>query len=129
MDAKELADALIEAIKRRDVDEMMALYSPDAVVFDPDFGPAGQDLASMEKDMRDYFVSIPNLRFDVYDTVVDGSLIAIHGRGYGTILGPRTTPKGVRQPSGEGLDFTYALFLRLNEAGLISEERRYIGLH
>ena len=129
MDAKELADALIEAIKRRDVDEMMALYSPDAVVFDPDFGPAGQDLASMEKDMRDYFVSIPNLRFDVYDTVVDGGVIAIHGRGYGTILGPRTTPKGVRQPSGEGLDFTYALFLRLNEAGLISEERRYIGLH
>ena len=129
MDGRELAEALIEAIKRRDVDEMLALYSPDAVVFDPDFGPAGQDLASMEKDMRDYFVSIPNLRFDVYDTAVDGSVIAIHGRGYGTILGPRTTPKGVRQPSGEGIDFTYALFLRLNDAGLITEERRYIGLH
>ena len=79
--------------------------------------------------MREYFVAVPDLRFEVFDTVVDGNVVAIHGRGLGTMLGPRTTPKGVRPPSGDRLDFTYALFLRLNDAGLITEERRYIGLH
>jgi hypothetical protein len=129
MDAKELAVGLIEAIKRRDIDAMLPFYASDAIVFDPDFGPAGQNLAAMERDMRDYFVAFPDLRFDVLDVVVNGNVVAIHGRGLGTMLGRRTTPKGVRPPSGERLDFTYALFLRLNEAGLISEERRYIGLH
>ena len=129
MEARELATDLIEAMKRRDIDAMLPLYAPDAVVFDPDFGPAGQNRAAMERDMRDYFVAFPDLRFDVFDVVVDGSVVAIHGRGLGTMLGRRTTPKGVRQPSGERLDFTYALFLRLSDAGLISEERRYVGLH
>jgi len=129
MDAKELAAGLVEAIKRRDIDAMLPFYAPDVVVFDPDFGPAGQNLAGMERDMREYFVAVPDLRFDVFDTVVDGNVVAIHGRGLGTMLGRRTTPKGVRPPSGDRLDFTYALFLRLNDAGLITEERRYIGLH
>ena len=103
-DAKQVASAYFDAIARRDVEAMAALWAPDgeehiAAQVDA-IGPGG---------VREYFTALfaalPDLDTEVRSTVSEGDLAAVHWVASGTQLGSLwgVEPTGARV-SFEGID-------------------------
>lgn len=131
-DPGELSRKVLEeqfaAINAHDVAGFIAFYAEDAVVTDPQYPQPLRGRAAIERDMTDYLTAFPDLSGRLTSRLIDGPVSAAEATMTGTHEGPLPLPTGEAPATGRRLEFPMAVFSRLNEEGLIVEERRYYDL-
>jgi steroid delta-isomerase-like uncharacterized protein len=115
----------VAAINAHDSARFAAFYSSDAVVRDPQYPEELQGRAAVENDSSVFFSAFPDLRAEVTCTVVDRSTLAAEMTFTGTHTRPLALPSGEVPPTGRSLRFEMAVFTRIDDHGLIVDERRY----
>ncbi|MEX5305610.1 nuclear transport factor 2 family protein [Kocuria sp. CPCC 205258] len=131
-DSGELSRKALEeqfaAINAHDVAGFISFYAEDAVVVDPQYPEPLRGRAAIERDMTDYLTAFPDLSGRLTSRLIDGLVSAAEATMTGTHNGPLALPTGEIPATGRRLEFPMAVFSRLNEDGLIVEERRYYNL-
>lgn len=120
-----LLEDQVAAINAHDAERLAAFYSEDAVVRDPQYAEPLHGRAAVTNDSSDFFAAFPDLRAEVTCSVISDSIIAAEMTLAGTHTGPLRLPSGEIPPTGRPLRFAMAFFSRIDESGLIVDERRY----
>ncbi|WP_051426243.1 ester cyclase [Jiangella gansuensis] len=115
----------VAAINERDATRFAAFYSEDAVVRDPQYPEPLVGRAAVANDSKIFFTAFPDLRAEVTCMVASGATLAAEMTIEGTHTGPLTLPSGEVPPTGRLLKFAMAFFARIDNQGLIVDERRY----
>jgi steroid delta-isomerase-like uncharacterized protein len=120
-----ITDRFISAANRHDPDAVAATYAEDCVVSDPR-SPApilgrAPVRAGFVADMR----AFPDLRFEVLELLEKDDLGMAEMRLSGTNTGPLVTPMGELPATGKRVELNGAVFVRVDEDGLMVEEHRY----
>lgn len=115
----------VAAINAHDVARFAAFYSEDAVVRDPQYADPLRGRAAVENDFSAFLAAFPDLRAEVTCSVVTGSTVAAEMTLAGTHRGPLTLPSGEVPPTGRSVRFEMSFFDRIDDQGLIVNERRY----
>lgn len=115
----------VAAINAHDAAQFAAFYGEDAVVRDPQYTEPLHGRDAVVNDSSVFFTAFPDLRAEVTCSVVDGSTLAAEMTLAGTHTGPLALPSGEVPPTGRALRFEMAFFARIDDHGLIVDERRY----
>lgn len=115
----------VAAINAHDAARLAASYSEDAVVRDPQYPEPLRGRAAVEHDASLFFAAFPDLRAEVTCSVTSGSTLGAEMTLAGTHAGPLTLPSGDVPPTGRPLRFEMAFFTRIDDDGLVADERRY----
>ena len=100
-------------------------YSEDAVIRDPQYDDPLRGRAAVENDFAAFLAAFPDLRAEVTCSVVSGSTVAAEMTLAGTHTGQLTLPSGEVPPTGRSVRFEMSFFDRIDDQGLIVNERRY----
>jgi steroid delta-isomerase-like uncharacterized protein len=123
--AEDVIRSNAEAWNSHDVTRIGQHYAQDATVVDPQYPAPLVGREAIKKDASDFFVACPDMRFQVTKVIADGSSVAVEGSASGTHSGPLQLPSGLLPATNKRLEFDIAFFMRLDDAGIIQEERRY----
>ncbi|MFI7482495.1 ester cyclase [Kocuria sp. M1R5S2] len=131
-DPGELSRRMLEeqfaAINAHDVAGFTAFYAEDAVVIDPQYPEPLRGRDAIEQDVATFIKAFPDLNGRITSTLIDGPVSAVEATMTGTHTGPLALPTGEVPATGRQLEFPMAVFSRVDEQGLIVEERRYYDL-
>lgn len=72
-----VVEAKFAAVNRHAVDEIVALYAPDARVTAPDFCAPRQGRAEVARTYRNIFAMVPDAHVEVEDYVTEGDRVAV----------------------------------------------------
>lgn len=128
MAAKYSVNHQVEALNRHDAEAFSSFYMPDALVDDPQYPEPLQGRDAIRRDIADFVKAFPDLIFTVTTVVERGETVAFEGVGRGTHKGPIAGPSGELPATNRPVKIRFAAFLRLNDQGLIAEERRYFDI-
>lgn len=117
----------LEALNRHDPDAFAGFYARDAAVYDPQH-PEPLRGEAIRKDIGDFLAAFPDLTFTLKTVLESGDTIAFDGTGKGTHKGPMAGPTGEIPPTNRAVEMAFAAFLRVNDQGQITEERRYFDV-
>ena len=115
----------IAAWNRHDAAELAAGYTVDTTVLDPYYTEPLSGRDAVAKDAASFFVGFPDISFRITKTLSSGNTAAYEGMASATHTGPLELPSGVVPATNKRLEFSFAGFIELDEAGKIREERRY----
>jgi FAD/FMN-containing dehydrogenase/predicted ester cyclase len=115
----------LAAINDHDAGALAALYAPGVVVHDPFYAEPLQGRDAAREDFEGFLRAFPDLRLEASDVVVSGDTLAYGARFSGTNTGPLQSPDGQIAATHRRVEMCIAVFARVNEAGLVEEERRY----
>ena len=90
--------------------------------------PQTATTSAIRKDIADFFGAFPDLNFTLRTAVESGDTVAFEGTGKGTQKGPMAGPAGEIPATNRPMEVRFAAFLRVNDQGLIAEERRYFDM-
>ncbi len=114
------------AYAARDVERVMKRYAKDAVVTDPYYPEPLRGHDAIRQDLRDVFRAFPDLTFRVTEVFEkDDRTSASEFELKGTHSGPLATPMGEVPATGKRLDMVGFTLARLDDGGLIREEKRF----
>jgi steroid delta-isomerase-like uncharacterized protein len=123
--AEEVVRRQTEAWNSHDAPRIAAGYAEGVVISDPVYPEPLKGLEAMMKDASDFFTAFPDFNFRVTSILADGDSVALEGHAVGTHAGPLQLPTGLIPATNKPLQFSIGIFLTLDAAGKISEERRY----
>lgn len=118
----------VAAINAHDSGRFAAFYSEGAVVRDPQYPEPLRGRAAVANDFSAFLTAFPDLRAEVTCSVISGSTLAAEMTITGTHTGPLPLPSGDIPPTGRTLRFAMAFFDRIDDHGLIEDERRYYNV-
>jgi steroid delta-isomerase-like uncharacterized protein len=118
----------VGALNRHDPDGFAGFYTADAVIEDPQYPEPLKGRAAIRKDIAAFVAAFPDLEFTVKSVLQDGNSVAFDGVGKGTHKGPMVGPEGEIPATNRPMQVRFAALLRVNDEGLITEERRYFDL-
>jgi hypothetical protein len=110
---------------KRDAESVGRSYAPDAVVIDPAYDSPLKGRESIRKDAADFFGAFPDLATEITQIHTHDSSFSVEGKMSGTHLGPLPLPTGLVPATSRPIEFSFAIFGRLNERREVIEERRY----
>lgn len=119
-DVREFFDRRQDAWNRQDPDGLMRGYGVDAVIESPVFGMV-KGHAAIAEQYRAWFRTFPDFTFSREDLVIEGDRVAQTARCTATHAGELMGLPG----TGRRVLIAAALFYRLDETGLIVQERRF----
>lgn len=123
---EELTKKFVDAANQHDADAVAETYAMECVAHDPMYPTPLAGRGAVREDAATFFRAIPDLRFEVIELLEKGDIGTAEMRVTGTNTGPLTTPGGDElPPTGKRVDFKGVVYVRLDTAGLIAEERRY----
>ncbi|MDZ4278364.1 MAG: ester cyclase [Dehalococcoidia bacterium] len=117
-----------EALNQHDPDAFAGFYRPDAVVYDPQHPEPLKGRDAIRKDIGEFLAAFPDLNFALKTVVTSGDTVAFEGAGTGTHKGPLAGPTGAIPATNRTAEIRFAAFLRVDDQGLIAEERRYFDM-
>jgi steroid delta-isomerase-like uncharacterized protein len=110
-----------EALRRRDVAAVTALYAADAVVDSPTAGRPVNGRDEIESVTRAWFSAFPDVTFTTTRLIIDGDyavwVAEVHGTDVGGFLGLAPTSKPFTVPM--------VVLCTLNDDGIVHEKRIY----
>ena len=118
----------LDAFNRHDAAAFAAQYAPDAVVYDPMYPQPLKGRDAIRKDVEDFFTAFPDIQFKVSSIMAKGDTGALEGQGTGTHTGPIAGPAGTIPGTNRRIEMPAAFFVRINDRGLLIEERRYMDM-
>lgn len=118
---------LAAAITRHDPDAIAKAFATDAVAYDPMYPEPIRGRDAIRAEAAGLIRGFPDLRFEITNAIAKDELFgADEVRLTGTNSGPLATPTGQEiPPTNKRIDLKGASFVRLNERGEVTEERRY----
>jgi steroid delta-isomerase-like uncharacterized protein len=118
---------LASAMTSHDTDAVANLFASDAVAYDPMYPQPLRGRDAIREEAKGFVRAFPDLRFEIVSVVPqDDRGGADEIRLTGTNTGPMATPTGKEiPPTNKRIDLKGASFVRLNDRGEITEERRY----
>lgn len=117
---------LTTAMNGHDAKAVSALYADDAVAYDPFYPQPLRGRKAIEEDAASFMKGFSDVRMDALSVLQkDDRTGAAEIRFTGTHDGPLTTPAGEIPATNKKIDVRGGGFVKLNESGLIVEERRY----
>ena len=118
----------VAALNRHDAEAFTAFYAPDALIHDPQHPEPLKGRDAIRQDIADFIGAFPDLVFTLKTAVESGDTVAFEGTGTGTQKGPMAGPAGEIPATNRPMEVRFAAFLRVNDQGLIAEERRYFDM-
>jgi len=127
MPPEELVRRAIAAFNQRDVAGYTAVFAHDAVLHDPSFPEPTKGRAALAAAVRGLWSSFSDVHWELDGPVVaEGNLVAYSLTIRMTHDGPLPMPDGsVIEATGEKVSSGSAVFWRLEDEGLVIEERSY----
>ena len=118
---------LAAAMIKHDPDAVGNAYATDAVAYDPMYPEPLRGRDAIRKEAAGFIRAFPDLRFEIVTVIEkDERTGADEVHFTGTFTGPMESPTGAQiPPTNKRIDVKGASFVRLNERGEITEERRY----
>ncbi len=109
------------------LENLLHLLAPDYVKRSPGLGPdVGKDEVRQAFKMFDQ--SLPDLKEEVISILAEGDRVACEVVETATFTGPMQMPTGVIEPTNRSYRLPLAAFFRVNEQGLIVEQRTYFDI-
>jgi steroid delta-isomerase-like uncharacterized protein len=128
MSGKDVIREWTDALNRHDAGGFAALYAPNAILRDPQYGEPLEGRDAIRKDIEDFLRGFPDLHAVTRSVIESGDAYAAEGTFAGTHQGPLPTPDGEIPPTGRRVEFAGAGFYRLDGQRRILEESRYYDL-
>jgi len=117
---------LTTAMNGHDAKAVSALYANDAVAYDPQYPEPLRGQHAIEQDAASFMKGFSDARLEFSNVFEkDGRNGAAEFQFSGTHDGPLTSPAGDIPATNKQMDMRGGGFVKLNESGLIVEERRY----
>ena len=117
----ETIERLVEAFNRHDAAATGLLHAVDSVVIDPGHADPLQGRSAIEREAADWFASAPDV-----DMVIERLWASKEGACAEMVMsGTQSGSIGDRKASNRPFRQTAVATWRVNEAGEITEERRY----
>lgn len=126
MAAEDTAKKWLELINKHDRSGWIALYTEDVVVRDPSLPEPLKGKDNMNKNWDKWFGPFPDLQFRMVNLLSKGDTVAMELVLTGTNKGPLAGPAGTIPPTNKRFELSGVGFWRVNNRGLIVEERRYL---
>ena len=123
--AETVVQDYIAVYNTHDLDASNKKIAPDIVISSPLLaGVRGLD--AHRRTNQQFWKSMPDFQFKVVNIAAKGDFVAAELVGAGTSTGPTELPgRDPIPPTGKRVEFGLAGFFRVNQDGLISEERYY----
>lgn len=115
----------VQAWNRHDPEACVSFYAEDATVHDPMYTEPLSGRDAIRKDFEDFMTAFPDAAFSVGMVVASGDTVAFEVRVRGVHKGPLAGPAGVAPATNRSIDMPIAAFARVDDHGLVEEERRY----
>jgi steroid delta-isomerase-like uncharacterized protein len=125
---KELVDEHIQVVNRHDLEAFAASFAEDATVYDPMYPEPLKGRAAIRRDMEEFMTAFPDLKGTLGTVVESGDTVAYEVIASGTHKGPFAGPTGPIPATNRILEMPIATFARMDDRGLVIEERRYYDL-
>lgn len=125
----ETIDRFKKAYATNTAASVMALYADDVVMISPDDMAPMKGKKAYQETMEGYYKSFPDMKEEIVSIhyLEASNTVALELRITGTNTGPMMGMDGkMLKPTGKKLDFRMASFAKLNDQGLIVEERNYM---
>lgn len=119
----------LAAVNAHDADRHSTYYAEDAVLHDPEYSAPLRGQEAIRRDMRKFLTAFPDVVGELHQMLTSGGTAAVEITMTGTNTGPIGVPGGTPLPAtGRRLRLPYAAFIRFDDAGRITEERRYFDV-
>lgn len=118
----------LDAFNRHDPDAFAAMYTPDALAYDPQYPEPVRGKEALRKDIEDFFTAFPDIHLTLTDILSKGNTVAFAVSVTGTHKGPLSGPAGTIPATNRRVEMPVAVFARANAQDLIVEERRYYDM-
>jgi steroid delta-isomerase-like uncharacterized protein len=125
MTERELIAAHISAFNSHNSTAWAERYAPNAVIHDPQYPQPLCGRAAIQKDIEDFYTAFPDIRFTVTTSIGSEGVGALEGTATGTHRGPMESPGGTVPATNKSMTMAFAAFVRIDDSGQITEERRY----
>ena len=116
------------AWNQHDIPATAAFYTQDAVAYDPQYPQPLQGKEAIKEDAETFVRAFPDIHMELSSIVAKGDNVGFEGVASGTHKGPLEGPTGSIPATNKRVQMKFAIFCRVNEQGLITEERRYFDI-
>lgn len=126
---EETIDRFKKAYETNTTESVMALYADDVVMISPDDMAPMKGKKPYQETMEGYHKAFPDMKEEIVSMqyLEESNTVVLEVRVTGTNTGPMMGMDGkMMKPTGKKLDFRMASFAKLNDQGLIVEERNYM---
>jgi steroid delta-isomerase-like uncharacterized protein len=118
----------IQAANQHDLEAFVNSYSQAATVYDPMYSEPLKGRDAIRKDEKEFIAAFPDMTFTLGEVMEGGDMVAFEVIARGTHKGPLTGPTGPIPATNRTINLPIAGFARIDEEGLIAEERRYYNV-
>ncbi len=118
----------LEAWNRHDPQAFAAFYANDAKVYDPMYPEPLTGRGAVRKDFEEFLTAFPDTNLSLGAVVESGDTVAFELISRGTHKGQLPGRTGPIAATNRHVDMPMAVFSRLDDEGLVVEERRYYDL-
>lgn len=125
LDLEKVADKIIKTLNSDDPVAVSNLYAPDAVMIQPDTSEPVRGREALLKYYTAMYKAMPDYKVDFSLVAIHDDTVICEGVGTGTFTSPLETLAGVVQPNGQKITLRMAFFGKINDDGLIVEDRSY----
>ena len=124
-DLKKLVEKLQKAWDDLDMNALVQNYAEDAVMYMPGEPEPVRGRQAIAKNQEAFLRAMPDFKLKLTLVLIEGNHIAFEGVVKGTFTGPLITPEGEIPPTGRSAKLGFVFISRVNDDGLIEEDRTY----
>lgn len=127
-DQQSRIDKFVKALNQHDLQAFVAFYAKDCTVIDPEYPKPLKGHDAVRKDFEKTLTEFPDMKYTLIGIAASGDTAAIELIARGTHKGDIHGPAGHIRATNRTIELRIAAFERINDEGLITEERRYYDL-
>ncbi len=127
-DQRSRIEEFVKALNQHDLQAFQRFYAKDCTVIDPEYPEPLKGHDAIRKDFEKTLAGFPDMKYTLKGVAADENTVAFELIARGTHKGDIPGPAGPVRATNRTLELRMAVFERLNEQGLISEEHRYFDL-
>lgn len=127
-DQQSRIDEFVKALNQHDLQAFQAFYAEDCTVIDPEYPKPLKGRDAVRKDFEKTLTSFPDMKYTLIGSAASGNIVAVELIARGTHKGLAPVPGGSIPATKRTIELRIAVFQRINDQGLITEDRRYYDM-
>ncbi len=127
-DQQSRIDDIVKALNQHDPQAFAAFYAQDCTVILPEHAQPLKGRNAVRKDFEKTLAHYPDMKYTLRGFTAGGDTIAVEFIARGTHKANMSGPSGADMSRKQNLELPIASFQRINDEGLILEDRRYYDM-
>jgi steroid delta-isomerase-like uncharacterized protein len=127
-DQQSRVEEFVKALNQHDLHAFTAFYAKDCTVIDPEYPEPLKGHDAVRKDFEKTLTEFPDMKYTLKGVAANEDTAAIEVIARATHKGDLPGPAGPIRATKRTIELRIAAFERINDQGLITEERRYYDL-